>query len=170
MVNDPDFSDIGKGKSKPWTIWSWVRWLFVSPPPGGLRKTTQSSQIDGTTKEEVALEVTVMGKAAVVRFKCTNQFRFGMDPSQDLRDDLYALVDTDHYSLIVIDFENKDIPWLSAAFDAMLVNLHRRLTKANGVLKLCNVPEPIITQFKINHLIEFFNIDPTLESPIQSPS
>ncbi len=31
MITDPEFSDIGKGKSKPRTGWRWARWLFVYP-------------------------------------------------------------------------------------------------------------------------------------------
>ncbi len=31
MIVDPDFSDIGKGKTKPWTGRSWARWLLVYP-------------------------------------------------------------------------------------------------------------------------------------------
>ncbi len=31
MITDPEFSDIGKGKSKPRTGWSWVRWFLVYP-------------------------------------------------------------------------------------------------------------------------------------------
>ena len=31
MITDPEFSDIGKGKFKPRTDWSWARWLFVYP-------------------------------------------------------------------------------------------------------------------------------------------
>ena len=31
MISDPDFSDIGKDKSKPRTLWRWVQWLLVYP-------------------------------------------------------------------------------------------------------------------------------------------
>ncbi len=31
MVTDPEFSDIGKVKSKPRTGWRWARWLLVFP-------------------------------------------------------------------------------------------------------------------------------------------
>ena len=102
------------------------------------------------TSKSGQIEVTVMGEAAVVRFRRKKWLMWGMDPRQDVREDLYALVDADHYSVIVIDFENQDIHWLSCAFEAILVSLHRRLFKANGVLKLCNVPDTIIKQFQMN--------------------
>jgi hypothetical protein len=31
MIIDPEFSDIGKDKSKPRTAWQWARWLLVYP-------------------------------------------------------------------------------------------------------------------------------------------
>ena len=31
MIIDPEFSDIGKAKSKPRTAWSWARWLLIYP-------------------------------------------------------------------------------------------------------------------------------------------
>jgi hypothetical protein len=31
MITDPEFSDIGKDKSKPSTAWRWARWLLVYP-------------------------------------------------------------------------------------------------------------------------------------------
>jgi hypothetical protein len=31
MYADPDFSDIGKDKSKPRKVWPWARWLLVYP-------------------------------------------------------------------------------------------------------------------------------------------
>jgi hypothetical protein len=73
-----------------------------------------------------------------------------LDPRQDVGKDLFTLVDTDHYSVIVLDFENPDIKWLSGAFQAILVRLHCQLLKANGVLKLCNVQEEIMEQFQLN--------------------
>ena len=34
MIVDPDFSDIGKGKSRPRKVWPWARWLLVYPLVG----------------------------------------------------------------------------------------------------------------------------------------
>jgi hypothetical protein len=34
MIVDPDFSDIGKYKSKPRKVWPWARWLLVYPLVG----------------------------------------------------------------------------------------------------------------------------------------
>jgi hypothetical protein len=34
MIADPDFSDIGKVKSRPRKAWSWARWLLVYPVLG----------------------------------------------------------------------------------------------------------------------------------------
>jgi anti-anti-sigma regulatory factor len=114
------------------------------------------------------IEVTVMGEAAVVRFRRTECLMSSLNPREDVGEDLFTLVDTDHYSLIVLDFENPDIHWLSCAFEALLVTLHRRLFKANVVLKLCNVPEPVMQQFQVNQLVKYFNIYPNLEAALHS--
>ena len=90
-----------------------------------------------------------------------------LDPRRDIGEDLFALVDADHYSLVV-DFDNPDIHWLSCAFEALLVDLHRRLFKANGVLKLCNVREAIMEQFQVNQLSKLFKIYPSLEAALNS--
>jgi anti-anti-sigma regulatory factor len=114
------------------------------------------------------IEVTVMGEAAVVRFMRTECLMRHLDPGQDVGKDLLALVDADHYSIIVLDFGNPDIQWLAGAFQAILVRLHRRLFIANGALKLCNVPAAIMEQFQANQLVRVFKIYPNLEAALKS--
>ena len=54
------------------------------------------------------------------------------DPRQDVgKTDSPLLIPTDH-SLIVLDFENPDIKWLSGAFQAILVRSHFKLFNTNG--------------------------------------
>ena len=120
------------------------------------------------TSKSPLIEVTVMGEAAIVRFRRTECLMWHLDPRQDVGKDVFALVDTDHHSLIVLDFGNPDIKWLSGAFQAILVRLHHRLFKANGVLKLCNVPEAIMEQFQVNQLVKVFKIYPNLEAALKS--
>ena len=109
-----------------------------------------------------------MGEAAVVRFRRTECLMLHLDPRQDVGKDLFALVDTDRHSLVVLDLGNPDIKWLSGAFQAILVGLHYRLFKANGVLKLCNVPEAIMKQFQGSQLVKVFKIYPNLEAALNS--
>jgi anti-anti-sigma regulatory factor len=113
------------------------------------------------------IEVTVMGEAAVVRFSHTECLMLSTHPRQDVGEDLFKLVDTGHYSMIILDFENPDIHWLSGAFQALLVTLHHRLFKANGVLKLCNVPASIMEQLQVNQLVKCFNIYRDLEAALK---
>jgi anti-anti-sigma regulatory factor len=119
------------------------------------------------TSNPPQIEVTVMGEAAVVRFSHAACLMLGRNPRQDVGQELFTLVDTDHYSLIILDFENPELHWLSGAFQALLVTLHRRLFKANGVLKLCNIPEPIMEQFQVNQPVKLFNIYPNLEEALK---
>jgi anti-anti-sigma regulatory factor len=114
------------------------------------------------------IEVTVVGRAAVVRFRRTECLLWSVDPRSDVGEELFALDDRDKYSSVVIDFSNTDIHWLSCAFEGLLVVLHRRLSRANGGLKLCNVPETVLEQFRMNRLIEVFNVYPNLEAALKS--
>jgi anti-anti-sigma regulatory factor len=119
------------------------------------------------TSKSPQIEVTEIGGTAVVRLRRTEFLMSSVSPRQDVGEDLFSLVYTDHHSLIVLDFENPDIHWLSGAFQALLVTLHHRLFKANGVLKLCNVPASIMEQFQVNQLVKYFNIYPDLEAALK---
>ncbi len=120
------------------------------------------------TKEPSLIEVTMMGEAAVVRFRRAECLMRHFDPRQDVGKELLTLVDTDHHSLVVLDFGNPDIKWLSGAFQLVLVRLHFGLFKKNGALKLCNVPEAIIEQFQSNQLIKVLKIYPNVEAALKS--
>ena len=61
------------------------------------------------TSNSPQIEVTVMGEAAVVRFRRTECLMMSLDPRRDVWKDLFALVDTDRHSLIILDFGNPDI-------------------------------------------------------------
>jgi hypothetical protein len=114
------------------------------------------------------IEVTVVGQAAVVRFRRTECLLLSNSPEEDVGGDLFALVDKEHYSLIIISFENPDILWLSGSFLGLLVRLHVRMKKVNGVLKLCNVPEKMMEQLRTSRLIEVFSVYPNLEAALKS--
>jgi anti-anti-sigma regulatory factor len=120
------------------------------------------------SNKSTQIEVTAVGEAAVVRFMRSECLMQHLDPSHNVGEELLALVDTNHYSVVVLDFGNPDIKWLSGVFQAILVRLHYRLFKANGSLKLCNVPEAIMEQFQVNQLVKFFNIYPNLEAALKS--
>jgi anti-anti-sigma regulatory factor len=120
------------------------------------------------TNNSPLIEFTVMGEAAVVHFRRAECLMQHLDPRHDVGKDLFTLVDTDHHSLIVLDFGNPDIKWLSGGFQGILVRLHCRLYKANGPLKLCNLPEAVMEQFQVNQLVKFFKIYPNLEAALKS--
>ena len=58
------------------------------------------------TTELSQIEVTVMEGAAVVRFRRAECLMRHLDPRDHLEKDLSTLVDTDHHSLVVLDFGN----------------------------------------------------------------
>jgi anti-anti-sigma regulatory factor len=120
------------------------------------------------TNKSPLIEVTVMGQAAVVRFLRAECLTRHVDPRQNVGKELFALVDLDHFSKVVLDFGNLDIQWLSGAFHGIMARLHRRLFLANGALMLCNLPEAIMEKFQANQLTKFFKIYPTLEAALKS--
>jgi hypothetical protein len=69
------------------------------------------------TSKSPQIEVTVMGEAAVVRFKRTDCLMLNLDPRQDIGEDLFALVDTDHHSSTDSEWDNTQLdPWVSTQF------------------------------------------------------
>jgi anti-anti-sigma regulatory factor len=120
------------------------------------------------TDEVSQIVVSVMGEAAVVRFRRTECLLQSRNPREDVGNELVALVEKDHYSLIIIDFDNPDILWLSAAFLGLLVLLRHRIIKANGVLKLCHLPDAMRAQLRTSRLDEVFNIYPNVEAALNS--
>ena len=120
------------------------------------------------TDKPSQIEVSVTGKAAIVRFRRTECLLESRNPREDVGNDLLALVENDHYSLIIIDFDNPGIRWLSAAFLALLVVLRHRTMKANALLKLCHLPDPMVEQFRTSRLDEVFNIYSDVEAALKS--
>jgi anti-anti-sigma regulatory factor len=120
------------------------------------------------TDEMSQIVVTVMGEAAVVRFRRTECLLVSRNPRKDVGNDLLALVEKDHYSLIIIDFDNPDILWLSATFLGLLVALRGRMIKAKCVLKLCHLPDAVKEQFRTSRLDKVFNIYPDVEAALNS--
>ena len=120
------------------------------------------------TDEMSQIVVSFVGKAAIVRFRRTECLLESRNPREDVGNDLIALVENDHYSLIIIDFDDPGIRWLSATFLALLVLLRHRTIKANAVLKLCHLPDPMLEQFRTSRLEEVFNIYPNVESALNS--
>lgn len=83
----------------------------------------------------------------------------------EVRAELYALEETHGRSVVVVDFEGV-VGTLPAAFEGVLVGLHRRLERAGGVLTLCRLPLEIQEQFQLNSLARVFRIVVTREEAL----
>jgi anti-anti-sigma regulatory factor len=119
------------------------------------------------TDEPSQIEVTVIGEAAVIRFTRTDGLMSHGELNREFREELFTFVDSGRHSVIALDFGNPDIHWLSGASYAVLVSLHHRLFKANRVLKLCNVPDMVMTKFQDSQLVKYFNIYPDVETALK---
>jgi anti-anti-sigma regulatory factor len=120
------------------------------------------------TDEMSQIEVTAKGEAAVVRFRRIECLLDSRNPRKDVGNDLLALFEKDHYSLIIIDFDNPDILWLSATFLGLLVALRGRMIKEKSVLKLCHLPDAVKEQFRTSRLDKVFNIYPNVEAALSA--
>ena len=60
------------------------------------------------TDNPTQIEVTVTENVAIVRFRRAECLLTSRNPGQDVGKDLFALVEKDLYSLIVIDFDHPD--------------------------------------------------------------
>ena len=56
------------------------------------------------TSKSRQIEVALMGEPVVMRHRRTECLMSSLTPRQDVGEDLFTLVDTDHDSLVVLDF------------------------------------------------------------------
>jgi anti-sigma B factor antagonist len=104
--------------------------------------------------EHQRIQVTQIENVAVVRFKD----RKILDELiiQDLGQELFSLVEDEHYRNLLLNFTN--VEFLSSAALGKLISLHKKVERAGGVLKLSNIRAEIYDVFKITRLNEKFDI------------
>jgi anti-anti-sigma regulatory factor len=120
------------------------------------------------SRDRRPIEVNVTDGIAVVTFPNTDWLVYSIDPAREGGQGLLDLVDRADHAAIILDFQNRDIGWLSCAFEGLLVGLHRRMSKKKAVLRLCNVPPEIVRQFTMNRLITIFHLYATLEEALDT--
>ncbi|HEU5115684.1 MAG TPA: STAS domain-containing protein [Isosphaeraceae bacterium] len=87
---------------------------------------------------------------------------------QDMGDELYALVEQDGQNRLLLDFEN--VHYLSSAALGRLINLKKKVTAANGRLRIFGVHPDIMEVLRITHLDTVFDIQPDRETALQGMS
>jgi anti-sigma B factor antagonist len=84
------------------------------------------------------------------------------DQIEEIAQELHDLVDHGQRSRLVLDFGNIEfVTW--AAFKGRLIALRRKVERAGGSLKMCNLHPTTMTSFRISSLDRVFNIYCTLE-------
>jgi anti-anti-sigma factor len=102
---------------------------------------------------------------AVVSFVDIAEATRDFDPIEEVGRELYDLVDLGQRSRLVLDFGNVEfIPW--AAFKGKLLSLQRKVQRAGGSLKMCNLHPSIMESFRICSLDRVLVIYPTLEEAL----
>ena len=100
------------------------------------------------------IQVTEIDNVAVVRFvdrKILDELII-----QDLGQELFGLVEQENRRHILLNFTN--VEFLSSAALGKLISLHKKVERAEGVLKLTNIRPEIYDVFTITRLNEKFEI------------
>ena len=100
------------------------------------------------------IQVTEVGAVTVVRFvdrKILDELII-----QDLGGELFGLVEKDDCKQLLLNFTN--VEFLSSAALGKLISLHKKVERAEGVLKLTNIRPEIYDVFTITRLNEKFDI------------
>ncbi|HUW84172.1 MAG TPA: STAS domain-containing protein [Phycisphaerae bacterium] len=82
----------------------------------------------------------------------------------EIGEELSNLVDSQPGIKLLLNFSSVD--HLSSAALGMLITLNKRVTQANGALKLSNINAQIYEVFKITRLNKVFDIHPTAEEAL----
>jgi hypothetical protein len=167
------------GRSDLWDDWLdgpawWENQRRTVPGAGqGISVWTQASRERTSgramSRDRRPIEVNVTDGIAVVTFPNTDWLVRSIDPAREGGQGLLDLVDGAGRAGIILDFQNQEIGWLSCAFEGLLVRLHRRMSKEDVVLRLCNLPPGIVRQFTMNGLITIFHLCTTLEEALDMP-
>jgi anti-sigma B factor antagonist len=77
---------------------------------------------------------------------------------QEVGDQLYALVEDDGYTQLLLNFGN--VQYLSSAALGKLINLKKKVGAVKGKLKLCCIHPDLLEVFRITRLDQVFEIYP----------
>jgi anti-anti-sigma factor len=110
------------------------------------------------------MEVEQMPEVTVVRFTC--RAILGESTIRTIGDELFRLVEKGGRSQLVLDFG--EVKNLGSYMLATLIQLHRKVSAANGRLVLCSVDPEIHKLFEMTQLIKTFQIYPDEMEALQS--
>jgi anti-sigma B factor antagonist len=100
------------------------------------------------------LDIDQVGDVTVVRF--VDKKILDENNIQIIGNQLFALVEEDGYSKIVLDFSN--VEYLSSAALGKLITMEKKVKSARGKLRLCSIRPDIYEVFAITHLNKLFDI------------
>ena len=113
------------------------------------------------TDDHQVIQVSSVDGTTVVCFKdlatVQRQERF-----RQVEEEMWALVDQQKPTSIILDFENKELLTGHVVQD-LLIRLHKRL---NDNFMLCNLPPLAMEHFELNHLADLLNIYRTREDAL----
>lgn len=78
--------------------------------------------------------------------------------------ELFALVDSDERTQIVLDFDL--VEYLSSAALGKLITMHKKVSTAGGKLLLCNIQKDILEVFQLTRLDKVLTLCKTLDDAL----
>lgn len=126
--------------------------------------TAQSEQTQTRHAQPRFTTVRDVDGVVVVRFHDLNAVVLGMDNTgriERVSTELLSVADQKPLA-VILDFEGTDF-WPVAAFENVLLRLHKKL---DGKLRMCNLPQMVAEQFKINQLATLFQIHAGLDDAL----
>lgn len=100
------------------------------------------------------IETEEIGDVTVVRF--VDRRILDEQNIQVIGDQLFALVDNERRTKILLDFGT--VEYLSSAALGRLLNLNKKIEKVHGQLRLCRIKPEILDVFQITRLDKVFKI------------
>ena len=100
------------------------------------------------------IEVDQVGDVTVVRF--VDRRILDEQNIQAIGEQLYALVDDEGRSHVLLNFDN--VEYLSSAALGKLITLNKKIRAVSGQLKLCSIKPEIYEVFEITKLNKVFQI------------
>ena len=100
------------------------------------------------------IDISEVGEVSVVRF--TDAQILDEVDIQELGEELFALVERDNRSSLLLNFTN--VEFLSSAALGKLISLDKKVKAAGGKLKLSNIRPEIYEVFNITRLNKLFDI------------
>ena len=114
------------------------------------------------SKSAQRLDIEDIGSVTVARF--LDEKILDESNIEVVGQELFALVDSDERTQIVLDFDL--VEYLSSAALGKLITMHKKVSTAGGKLLLCNIQKDILEVFQLTRLDKVLTLCKTLDDAL----